>query len=141
MWAHHISAALTVKADWSSPKIQQQFWQAVHRMTDAKRAERVLLVGDFNTCAPGVDGPKALPGAEAIQHLSTLGWTDVWRECNPGCSDFSWVQRSAKPPSKWRIDHAFASPPLVWSVRRCRYSHAERENGVSDHSMMLVDID
>jgi hypothetical protein len=35
----------------SSPAIQQQFWQAIHQMADTRSAERVLLVGDFNTGA------------------------------------------------------------------------------------------
>jgi exonuclease III len=125
----------------SSPQIQQQFWQAVHRMADSRRTERVLLVGDFNTCAPGVDGPGVLRAADSFQHLSTLRWTDVWRACNPGRSDFSWVQRTAKARSNWRIDHAFASPALAGSVRGCRYSHTEREDKLSDHSMLIVEID
>jgi hypothetical protein len=37
-----------------------------------------------------------------------------------------------------RIDHAVASPQLAGSVRECRYSHAERENGVSDLSMVIA---
>ena len=59
----------------------------------------------------------------------------------PGGCDFSYVHRSAGPPTNWRIDHAFASPALAGSVRGCSYSHTERENRLSDHSMLLVDID
>ena len=112
----------------SSPAIQQQFWQAIHQMADTRSAEPVLLVGDFNTGAPGEDGPTSLPCADAFQHLSTLGWTDSWRACNPGGCDFSYVHRSAGPPTNWRIDHAFVSPALAGSVKGCRYSHTEREN-------------
>jgi exonuclease III len=43
--------------------------------------------------------------------------------------------------SRWRIDHAFVSPPLADAVRSCRYSHAEREQGLSDHSMLINEID
>jgi exodeoxyribonuclease III len=130
-----------IDSEGSSPAIQKQFWQAVHRMADTRSAERVLLVGDFNTGATGGDCPSSLPCADAFQHLSTLRWTDSWRACNPGCSDFSYVHRSAGPPTNWRIDHAFVSPELAGSVRGCRYSHTERENRLSDHSMLLVDID
>jgi hypothetical protein len=36
-----------------SPLIQRQFWEAVHRLADIRRDERLVMVGDFNTCAPG----------------------------------------------------------------------------------------
>jgi exodeoxyribonuclease III len=125
----------------SSPLIQRQFWQAVHRMADIRRNERLVLVGDFNTCAPGSDGPNALPCAEEFQQLLALGWTDAWRAANPGHNDFSFVHSFAGGTSNWRIDHAFVSPPLVASVRGCRYSHSEREQKLSDHSMLVVECD
>jgi exonuclease III len=124
----------------SSPTTQQQFWHAVRQMAGTRGAERVLLVGDFNTCGPG-DGPTPSPCGDVFQHLSSVGWIDAWRACNPGPSDFSYVHRSTAPPSTWRIDHAFISPALAGSVRSCRYSHAERENKLSDHSMLIVEID
>ena len=40
----------------------------------------------------------------------------------------------------YRLDHAFCTPPLAERLVACRYSHAEREAGVSDHSVMLIDL-
>src|SRR5687767_3325876 len=36
----------------SSPDIQRAFWSAVHRVADSRRDEPLLIIGDFNTCAP-----------------------------------------------------------------------------------------
>ena len=44
----------------------------------------------------------------------------------------------AGPPTRWRIDHAFASPALAGSVRGCRSSHSERGSKLSDHSMLQL---
>jgi exonuclease III len=41
----------------------------------------------------------------------------------------------------FRIDHALASPGLLPGIRDCRYSHDERDDGVSDHSSLLVDVE
>jgi len=45
------------------------------------------------------------------------------------------------PSNGFRVDHAFATPSLVPRVNGCWYSHAERESGTSDHSMLIVEID
>jgi exodeoxyribonuclease III len=74
-------------------------------------------------------------------YLSTLGWIDAWRACNLGQNDFSYVHRFAAGSSNWRIDHAFVSPALASSVARCRYSHAEREQKLSDHSMLIIEFE
>jgi exodeoxyribonuclease III len=124
----------------SSPEIQRAFWSAVHQVTDSRRDEPLLIIGDFNTCGPVADGPTPLLCSDAFQHLTTLGWVDAWRAVNGSGTDFSWVQRRITPPTHWRIDHAFVSPVLARAVRACHYSHPEREAGLSDHSMLILEV-
>jgi len=131
-----------LSSSWgSSPEIQREFWNRVHRVVESRRQTPVLLIGDFNTCARLTDGPNPQPCWDAFEHLSTLGWTDAWRAANPGENDFSWVQRRVEPPTFWRIDHAFTSPLLTPAARACEYSHLERETKLSDHAMLLLDLD
>jgi len=40
----------------------------------------------------------------------------------------------------FRLDHAFATPSLSPRITSCRYSHAERDAGVSDHSMLILEV-
>jgi exonuclease III len=40
----------------------------------------------------------------------------------------------------FRIDHALVTPLLGSRVSACRYSHVERENHLSDHSILLIDF-
>jgi exodeoxyribonuclease III len=125
----------------STPAVQRQFWAGIHRLMETRRDERILVIGDFNTGAAGHDGPNSLPCSTAFERLPSFGWVDAWRASNPGRNDFSYIHRAASGRSNWRIDHAFVSPSVVSAVRGCRYSHIEREQGLSDHSMLIVEID
>jgi exonuclease III len=125
----------------SSPAIQREFWGSLHRIAEDRKTVCLLLIGDFNTGATGTDCPLPLPCGDAFEHLSTIGWVDAWRLCNPDQNDFSYVHHANGETSNWRIDHAFVSPPLVDAVRRCWYSHTERERWGSDHSMLLIHLD
>jgi exonuclease III len=40
----------------------------------------------------------------------------------------------------FRLDHCFATPILLPRVTSCRYSHLEREAGISDHSIAIVEV-
>ena len=134
-----VNAPLQDSAHCSSD-LQRHFWNTVHDVADQRRHERVVLIGDFNTGATVIDCPIPVPGAEAFAHLSTLGWIDAWRWCNLDARDFSYVHHADGATTNWRIDHAFVSPPLERSVRRCWYSHTERERWASDHSMLLLTL-
>lgn len=124
----------------SSPTIQREFWENIHRLAEERRHDRLLLTGDFNTGATPIDCPMPVPCADAFQHLSTIGWVDAFRACNLDAKDFSFVHQEEGTVSQWRIDHAFVSPPLAEAVDRCWYSHTERERWASDHSMLLLKL-
>jgi len=40
----------------------------------------------------------------------------------------------------YRLDHAFVTPSLVDRLERAEYSHIEREEGVSDHAPLIVEV-
>jgi hypothetical protein len=84
----------------SSPLIQRQFWQAVHRMADIRRNERLVLVGDFNTCAPGATAPTRYP---ARRSFSTCwhwgGRTHGVRRIRATTTSHSFTASQAAPPT------------------------------------------
>ena len=53
-------------------------------------------------------------------------------------SDGTWLSHRK---NGFRLDHAFASPEAAARVTSCRYSHREREAGLSDHSAVIVEIE
>jgi exonuclease III len=136
----HIMAA--VSAPTREAKIQ--FWDAVLRAAAARADQPFLFAGDWNTGQHKLDEPaKTFVCAEHFAKLSALGWTDLWRHHNPGPTEFTWysARRGGVRGNGFRVDHCFASAPLLPRVRFCRYSHVEREARLSDHSAMLVDVD
>jgi len=120
-----------------------QFWDALLAAATSRLHEPSLLVGDWNTGVHRLDEPgKTFVCDGHFAKLSTVGWTDLWRHRHPGATEFTWywTVRGVRG-NGFRVDHAFATPNLLPRVRECRYSHAERDAGISDHSLVIVEID
>jgi exodeoxyribonuclease III len=120
-----------------------RFWDALLLAAEARIAEPLLLVGDFNTGTPRVDEAGCtFVCADHFARLAALGWIDVWRHFHGGATEYTWYSNPRRDAAAngYRIDHAFASPSLLPRITACRYSHAEREQKVSDHSSMIVEF-
>lgn len=120
-----------------------RFWDAVLQAAESRLREPFLFVGDWNTGAHGLDETgKTFVCSEHFDRLSKLGWTDMWRHHHPGITEYTWYskRKGGARGNGFRLDHAFATPALIPRVTSCRYSHTEREEGVSDHSMMIVEV-
>lgn len=101
--------------------------------------QRTLLIGDFNTGRHYEDETGAT--FLCVDHFEALlaqGWMDAWRSRNPESREFSWYSRGYQ--NGFRLDHALASPSLDARIKVVSYSHQERLDGISDHSMMIVDL-
>jgi len=115
-----------------------RFWNAVIRAAESRFDEPFLFVGDWNTGAHWIDETgKTLVCADQFLELAEIGWTDLWRHHHPRTTEHTWFSHWG---NGFRLDHAFATPSLLPRVHSCRYSHAERDAGVSDHSIMLAEI-
>ena len=138
---HIMAAAAGKKSPEAAAKLR--FWDAVLEAAAARLREPFLFLGDWNTGLHRLDEPGSLfIGAEHFARLSALGWTDLWRHHNPGDTEFSWYWKAhGVRGNGYRVDHAFASPALAARVRACRYSHTQRDAGISDHSLMLVEVE
>lgn len=98
-----------------------------------------VILGDLNTGRNDLDvepGGARFHVAEAMNRLASAGWTDAWRHFHRTAREYSWRSRK----SGFRIDHAFVSRPLVPRLRGARYDHTAREAGISDHSLMVVEV-
>ena len=120
-----------------------RFWDALLAAAEARIAEPLLFIGDFNTGKPLADeAGTSFLCADHFARLPELGWIDVWRHFHGGASEYTWYSqpRGGAPANGYRIDHAFATPSLLPRIKSCRYSHVEREQKVSDHSAMILEI-
>jgi exodeoxyribonuclease III len=139
----HILCSVPRVRDQVRGEAKTRFWNAVLGAAEARLREPFLFIGDFNTGAHGEDETgKTFYCAEHFGNLSALGCTDLWRHHNPGVTEWTWYSKfkGGAPGNGFRLDHAFATPSLTTRVRGCTYSHVEREAGVSDHSMVIVEV-
>ena len=136
-------AVLHIMAAGSSTATKARFWDAVLQAAKSRLHEPFLFVGDWNTGAHRLDETgKTFKCAEHFGTLSALGWADMWRHHNPGITEWTWYSKlkGGARGNGLRLDHAFATPSLMPRITRCRYSHAEREARISDHSMVIVEV-
>jgi exodeoxyribonuclease-3 len=139
----HILCTVPGLKDRVTGEAKARFWEAVLGAAEARLHEPFLFVGDFNTGAHRLDEQgKTFICADHFGRLSEIGWTDVWRHYNPDCTEWTWYSKlkGGDRGNGFRLDHAFATPILVPRIKQCWYSHGEREEGASDHSMVIVEI-
>jgi exonuclease III len=118
------------------------FWNRLVRHATTHVGASYLLIGDFNTCEAGVDAYKTpLAGSDQFVAIREAGCVDLWRRTN-SAMEYTWFSfgRGGVTLNGFRIDHALASPSLANRVTGCRYSHVERENRLSDHSLLVLDV-
>ena len=116
------------------------YWQALIAALAAESLQaQSLAIGDFNTCRAYVDEPGAIDVcAYFMDEVAAIGFCDLWRQRNPEGREFSWYSTRG---NGFRIDHAFLSPALLSRAADVRYSHDERESGISDHSLLVLDLE
>lgn len=120
-----------------------RFWDATAAWLPRRVARRFLMVGDFNAGASGIDAADyRFRAGKAFGELSSTGFVDCWRREHGERLEYTWFSRPGRGGAGrgFRIDHAFASPRLAERVTACRYDHSVRERGVSDHSLLVLDL-
>jgi exodeoxyribonuclease III len=113
------------------------WWRSALDILRCRAEEPVLVAGDFNTGEPLRDfsEPK-FPGSDYFAELPRSGYVDLWRRLH----GLHAREATLKRTNEYRIDHAFATTSLLPRVVDCRYSHAEREQKLSDHSPIIVEL-
>jgi exonuclease III len=114
------------------------FWNALNEYARDLRDERALIVGDFNTGLPIDAEGTPFVYSEKMAELLDIGWIDTWRQRYPDGKEYTWYSNANKG---FRLDYAFASPKMKGAVREVSYSHRVREEGHSDHSMLVVRLE
>ncbi len=114
------------------------FWTAALDELAANESSAPLVLGDFNTGESLVDtSVDNFFCSRFFTQLPTRGFTDLWRHSvGRDAREFTWQGRV----NPYRLDHAFGTSSVVARVRRCSYSHGERQSGTSDHSLMIVEL-
>jgi exonuclease III len=114
------------------------YWNELLDVARRWRDEPAMLVGDLNTGRPGLDeDAHTLTSAAMLGRLGEAGFSDAYRHLYPRGRDRSWYSPTG---SGFRLDHALTSASLTPRIESVGYSQTEREERLSDHAPMLLEI-
>jgi exodeoxyribonuclease-3 len=114
-----------------------EFWEEVNSFAKTRCNSKTVIMGDYNTgLAEDAQGAPFV-GQQCMQELIDVGWIDVWRHTHGTFSGYSWYSTKG---NGFRIDHIFAAPCLKGSILEAYFSHQERLEGLSDHSILVVEL-
>ncbi len=109
-------------------------------ITDLVKATKqpFIVVGDFNIGHNFIDqkGDSFWYQAE-LQAFEKVGMVDAFRYKNGKAEEFSWFSHQG---NGFRYDHTYAHESLIPIVKNCYYLHEWRQNKLSDHSPMVLEL-
>jgi exonuclease III len=118
--------------------VRSSFWASLRSYAARAKEEgrRGIIIGDLNTGLELDSEGTSFLGDDDLKVILEIGWRDVWREYHQKAREYSWYNSKGKG---YRLDHVLVSPAIetpVWA----KYSHKEREEGLSDHSPLIFDL-
>lgn len=103
-------------------------------------ATPLVVAGDLNVVEPGHRPHHAVFGGweyDFYDAFAAAGLRDAFRHLHPDAVEHSWFGRAG---AGYRFDHLFVSAEHAAALADCRYAHAPREQGLSDHAALLATI-
>ncbi len=97
-----------------------------------------ILTGDLNTGLNFIDQKgNSFWYSEHLKKLETIGYVDAFRAIHGDKKEFSWFSHQG---NGFRYDHSYIHESMLPILKDCYYIHAWRQNGISDHSAMVVEL-
>ena len=119
-------------------KKQVPFFLSLQELPEFWLQENSILIGDFNCGIPFEDSEtKSFENTHLFQSLLQQGWVDAWRSRHQEQREFTWI--STKNHNGFRYDHALVSSRMNTMIKTVYYDHTVRKEGVSDHSLMIIE--
>ncbi len=97
-----------------------------------------IIMGDFNTGKNFIDQKKdSFWYTEDLKKLESLGMQDAFRHIHGQVEAYSWFSHQG---NGYRYDHIYVHEDLLPLVKSCDYIHKAREEKLSDHSPMILEL-
>lgn len=116
---------------------KREFWDCIEDFAAESADRRSVILGDLNTALDEDCEGDPIREAVHLKQLLEAGWGDAWRTHNPEKREFSWYSHRK---NGFRLDHCLVSPSLVNSTTGAIMRHDVRTDGLSDHSMLIVEL-
>jgi len=103
-----------------------------------KDEKPAILAGDFNTGINHVDQKgKSFWYTDKMDALAKADHIDAFRHIYNNVREYSWYSHQG---NGYRYDHTYINASLAPIVKDCYYIHEWRENKLSDHSPMVLEL-
>ena len=97
-----------------------------------------ILAGDFNTGKNYIDQKgNSFWYTDKMEALEKKGYADAFRHINGDVKEYSWYSHQG---NGFRYDHTYVHSNLLPITKACYYIHEWRENKLSDHSPMVIEL-
>ena len=121
-------------------KKKSQFMRNLYHALASRSYRPRVFCGDLNVLEP-----DHIPNYRHFQdwepgfyrNIQKCHLTDAFRFLYPTAQEYSWVGRSG---DGYRYDHCFVSEDLLPLIRDCSYAHQTRALGLSDHSVLSLEL-
>ncbi len=129
-----------IAAHFPQKRAQLPYFEALLDLPGSWIKGNSLVIGDINCGIPFEDSEtRSFYATHLFQEMLRRGWVDAWRARNPQAREFTWISNGKQ--NGYRYDHALATESLNDRISSIAYDHEVREDGRSDHSLIVVDID
>jgi exonuclease III len=114
-------------------------WHYLVDLARERKEKSWIVLGDFNSGRHRLDeAGRSFKGTPLLGTFSSLGMLDAWRHLHPDSRERSWAHLAR---GSSRIDACFLSENLHKCLKTSHFSHVEREERLSDHSALIVDLE
>jgi len=109
-----------------------------HLKTIASLEKPGIITGDFNTGINGLDQKgSSFWYEEELFKLKKMDYVDAFRYIHGDIKEYSWYSHQG---NGYRYDHFYCHTLLTPMVKACYYIHKWREEGLSDHAPMVMEL-
>lgn len=117
-------------------KKEHQLFQTLFK--ELKNEKAAIIMGDLNTGKNLIDqAAHSFWYAKEFMNLDQYNCRDAFRLLHGDIQEFSWYSHSKQG---YRYDHCFISDEIRPILKSCYYLHHYREQGLSDHSPMILEL-
>ena len=97
-----------------------------------------IIAGDYNTGKNHIDQVgKSFWYEDELFRMEKNGYIDAFRHMHDDVKEYSWYSHQG---NGYRYDHTYIDEALIPIVKDCYYLHEWRENKLSDHSPMVLEL-
>lgn len=97
-----------------------------------------IIAGDYNTGINKIDqAGTSFWYEDKMKHFEKLNYIDAFRKLHGDAKEYSWYSHQG---NGYRYDHTYIDADIQSLVTRCDYLHAWREEKLSDHSPMILEL-